>query len=120
VNKNPRLLPFGHGGSLTLPRLTFASLLACPALHSGQSAATPQDLAAQRVSAILTNSKDAPALTVGVSENFIQNGGMIGLCLQENKIRFNINLKAAQRANLRISSRLLLLAKSVIAEGKTG
>jgi len=39
---------------------------------------------------------------------------MIGFLLEENKIRFEINLEAAQKANLKLSSRLLALAKSVI------
>jgi hypothetical protein len=39
---------------------------------------------------------------------------MIGFCLVENKVRFDINVQAAEQAKLRISSRLLLLAKMVI------
>lgn len=53
-------------------------------------------------------------LTVGESEHFVQEGGMIGFLLEENKIRFEVNLDAAQNAQLKISSRLLNLAKSVI------
>ena len=59
---------------------------------------------------------NAPILTVGESEEFIHQGGMIGFYLQENRIRFDINLQAAKRVNLRFSSRLLLLAKSVIGD----
>jgi len=70
--------------------------------------------------AILARLKDAPILTVGESENFARQGGIIGLSVQENKIRFDINLNSAQRANLKISSRLLLLAKSVIGGGRQG
>jgi hypothetical protein len=39
---------------------------------------------------------------------------MIGFLPEENKIRFEVNLEATQKAKLRISSRLLALAKSVI------
>jgi hypothetical protein len=39
---------------------------------------------------------------------------MIGFCLEQNKIRFEINLDAAEHARLKISSRLLALAKTVI------
>jgi hypothetical protein len=70
----------------------------------------------RRVIGILTSVKDAPVLTVGESEDFAKEGGMIGLSLEENKIRFDINLKAAQHVNLKISSRLLLLARKVIGE----
>ena len=74
----------------------------------------------KRAAAVLTKMNNAPILTVGESDDFIQQGGMIGFCLLENKIRFDINLKAAQRANLRISSRLLLLAKTVVGDGRQG
>jgi hypothetical protein len=64
--------------------------------------------------AILASVKGKSVLTVGESERFVQDGGMIGFVLEENKIRFEINLEAAQKAKLKISSRLLALAKSVI------
>jgi YfiR/HmsC-like len=53
-------------------------------------------------------------LTVGESEHFAQDGGTIGFCLEGNKIRFEINLEAAEKAKLKISSKLLALAKTVI------
>jgi hypothetical protein len=74
----------------------------------------------KRVAAILAGTKDAPLLTVGDSEDFAPAGGIIGLLLQDNKIRFDVNLIAARRANLKISSRLLVLARSVIGGGKAG
>ena len=39
---------------------------------------------------------------------------MIGFLLKGIKIRFEVNMEAAQKAKSRISSRLLTLAKSVI------
>lgn len=65
--------------------------------------------------AIIVHSQGTSALTVGDSEHFVQDGGMIGFVLEENKVRFEINLQAAQKAKLRISSRLLALARSVIS-----
>jgi hypothetical protein len=65
--------------------------------------------------AILAGIEGNSVLTVGESDHFVQGGGMIGFLLEENKIRFEINLQAAQKAKLRISSRLLALAKSVIS-----
>jgi uncharacterized protein DUF4154 len=55
-----------------------------------------------------------PVLTVGETEHFVADGGMIGFSVEESKIRFEINLGAAERANLKISSRLLSLAKQVV------
>lgn len=54
-------------------------------------------------------------LTVGDSEHFAEEGGMIGFFLEDNKVRFEINLGAAEQAKLKISARLLALAKTVIA-----
>ena len=63
---------------------------------------------------VLTATRGTSVLTVGESEHFARNGGMIGFFLEENKIRFEINLEAAEHAKLRVSSRLLALAKTVI------
>ena len=62
----------------------------------------------------LESLKGFPILTVGESENFAKEGGMIGFFLEDNKVRFEINLDAAERAKLKISARLLALAKTVI------
>jgi hypothetical protein len=64
--------------------------------------------------AILAGVKGNSVLTVGESEHFAEGGGMIGFLLEENKIRFEINLEAAKKAKLKISSKLLVLAKTVI------
>jgi hypothetical protein len=55
---------------------------------------------------------------VGEADHFVQDGGMIGFFLDDNKVRFNINLDAAGRAKLKISARLLALAKTVIGGPK--
>jgi hypothetical protein len=68
----------------------------------------------RRIPALLASLKDSPVLTVGETEHFAQEGGMIGLCLEENKIRFEINLGSVEHAKLKLSSRLLALAKTVI------
>ncbi len=51
-------------------------------------------------------------LTVSESDRFIDSGGMINFVLVENRIRFQINNEAAQKAGLKISSKLLSLAIS--------
>ena len=72
----------------------------------------------KQMSAALANMRGNPVLTVGESEHFAQEGGMIGFCLEENKVRFEINLNAATQAKLKISARLLTLAKMVIGGPK--
>lgn len=66
------------------------------------------------VPALLAELQDARVLTVGETDGFVKQGGMIGFFLENNKVRFEINLEAAERAKLKISSRLLLLAKNVV------
>ena len=44
---------------------------------------------------------------------FARSGGIINFTIKEDKVRFEINPAAAQRANLTISSQLLRLATIV-------
>jgi len=72
----------------------------------------------RRVTDELTSLGNSPVLTVGETEQFLRDNGMIAFCMEENKIRFNINLEAAKKANLKISSTLLTLASTVIRTPK--
>lgn len=54
-----------------------------------------------------------PILTVSEGEDFIPNGGIISLNRSGSRIVFDVNLVAMRRANLRISSQLLRLAREV-------
>jgi YfiR/HmsC-like len=72
---------------------------------------------AKRTSSLLANLKKEPVLTVGESQNFAEEGGMIEFLLEGNKIRFAINLQAVNTARLKMSARLLALAKNVIETG---
>ena len=54
-----------------------------------------------------------PVLTVGESPEFVQEGGIVNFFLDGKRVRFEINPTAATRVNLRISSRLLQLARLV-------
>jgi hypothetical protein len=55
-------------------------------------------------------------LTVGETPNMIKSGGMINFVVEENKVRFEINLTAAKNNKIKIRSQLLRLAKKVIEE----
>jgi hypothetical protein len=52
-------------------------------------------------------------LTVGEMTQFAAHGGMIQFSLEDRRVRFDINLDAASRSGLRISSKLLALAHVV-------
>jgi hypothetical protein len=56
--------------------------------------------------------KDRPVLTIADTEGFLESGGIINFLMEEKKIRFEINRTAAKQAKLRISSKLLRLAKN--------
>ncbi len=68
----------------------------------------------KRLGAALAGVSGNGVLLVGETEHFVEEGGIIGFCLEQNKIRFEINLEAAERAKLKISAKLLALAKTVI------
>jgi hypothetical protein len=68
----------------------------------------------KRLPAILAELANAPVMTVGETEGFIEQGEMFRFTIEESKVRFEINLGAAEKAGLKISSRLLLLAKRVV------
>ncbi len=62
-------------------------------------------------------SKD-PILTVGEAKGFTRWGGMINLRLEGQKLKLDINPRAADEAGLKISSQLLGLARIVEKEAR--
>ena len=72
----------------------------------------------ERLSEILRKIGNWNALTISDIENFAERGGVIGFISLEHKIHFAINVDAAERMGLKISSKLLRLAKIVEDEEK--
>lgn len=62
---------------------------------------------------ILAAARGASVLLVGDGNDFARKGGAINFYSDEGKVRFAINRQAAEDAGLRISSRMLSLAKLV-------
>ncbi len=60
--------------------------------------------------------KTLPVLTVSDGKGFSQSGGIIEFYVENGRMRFAINVDAVERSGLRLSSRLLGLAK-VIRDG---
>jgi hypothetical protein len=58
-----------------------------------------------------------PILTVGNAEGFAAAGGIVGLYVDGEKVRFEVNLEASQRARLKLSSQLLKMAR-LVKDGK--
>jgi hypothetical protein len=83
------------------------------------STAVPQSC---RVAFIGAAEKDVPrllssvgngVLTVGEGEKFVRDGGMVGFVIEDRHVRFDINQAAAANAGLKLSSKLLSVARSV-------
>ena len=63
---------------------------------------------------ILEEISSLSILTVGENPQFMQHGGMINFVRSTNKIRFQVNMKAVKKTDIRISSKILRLADKVI------
>ena len=74
----------------------------------------------KRAAGIVASLNGSSALTVGESAGFTELGGIINLAVEDNKVRIEVNVEAAERARLKISSRLLVLARIVKGQGQGG
>lgn len=52
-------------------------------------------------------------LTVSDRDRFLQEGGMIALVVENQRVRFDVNQRAALRASLMMNARMLNVARSV-------
>jgi len=67
----------------------------------------------ERGVAELLSAVKTAVLTVGETESFLRQGGIIRFVLEENHVRFDVNQIAARRSGLTISSKLLNVARKV-------
>ena len=63
---------------------------------------------------IIEQLRERSVLIVGDNRGFAEQGGMVNFVMENDRVRFEINVKAAEGARLKISSKLLNLAKFVI------
>jgi YfiR/HmsC-like len=59
-------------------------------------------------------------LTVGDSEDFLEEGGMIQFLVEREHVRFAVNLNAVRKTHLVLSSQLLRVAAYVMGKPKAG
>jgi hypothetical protein len=83
-----------------------ASMLGCDVLFIASSEA-------RRAAAVLQSLRTLRILTVSDCPGFARAGGIIELVVESERIHFAINTDAATRAGVRLSSRLLGLARIV-------
>ncbi|HEX2767704.1 MAG TPA: YfiR family protein [Geobacteraceae bacterium] len=69
----------------------------------------------RHVAQILKSVREANVLIVGDTEESARQGAIIGFYIEQKKVRFAINIDAARRAGLKISAKLLKLAKIIKA-----
>lgn len=67
----------------------------------------------RKASALLERLRGTPTLIVGDHDWFVEQGGMVGLVTAGDHVQIVINLQATEAGNLKISSRLLNLARIV-------
>ncbi len=72
-----------------------------------------RDVAPQQQAAVINRLQNHPVLIVGESPGFAAHGGCVNFVVEANKIRFEINIDSAKRHQLKISAKLLALAKIV-------
>ena len=78
----------------------------CHLLFVGQSQG-------ERESRLLDAVRDAPVLTVSDTADFARHGGGIEFVRENNRLRFDVNVPGAERAGIKVSSRLLKVARRV-------
>lgn len=67
----------------------------------------------ERLPEVLSVLRGKSVLITGEGDGFLTRGGMIRFVLEESRVRFEINRDAAERSGLKLSSKLLRLARAV-------
>lgn len=94
-----------QGRKLTIKRFdAFADLEFCHILFICSSEK-------EEIKKIIAKIDRSGVLTVGDTDGFTENGGIINFFKADNKVRFEINMDSAKAGNLVISSKLLSLAR---------
>lgn len=102
--------PVGSKVWEVVPLSTRASLKECKVLFIGAAEAG-------ELPRLLDILKGSPVLTVGDTGGYAEQGVIINFYREQDKVRFEINKDAAERAGLKISSHLLKLARIVQNNG---
>ncbi len=93
-----------NGRRLVVERLRRPPVSGCQVLFVARSEKDP---------AKILQGAGPGVLTVGETESFLQDGGVIALLLENRRVRFDVNLRAAENSGVTISSKLLNVARSV-------
>lgn len=82
------------------------SMRACSIVFIGQSEK-------KHLASILAALRGSSILTVSDIDRFVESGGMIQLFVEDTRVRMVVDVSATTRARLKVSSKMLLLARVV-------
>jgi hypothetical protein len=74
----------------------------------------------KRLPSVLATLNGSSVLTVADMDHFIESGGMIQFVMEDKRVRFAIDVGATGRARLKVSSKLLSLARTVTETERAG
>ena len=80
---------------------------------SGVHAVLVTERDSKKIRHVLDGVSSRPILSIGEGEEFASSGGVIGLVIEERKVRFDIDMDVAEAAGLKVSSKLLALTRIV-------
>jgi hypothetical protein len=82
---------------------------------AGARAAFVVELDGKKLRRVLDAAAAAGVLTIGEGDNFTTSGGVIGLLIEDRRLRFDVDTSAAEHAGLHVSSKILALSRNVRA-----
>lgn len=94
-------------------RIVIQHFLSVEAIRSCQILFVTRGVSPQEQRQAVEKLVNQPVLIVGESDGFARSGGTVNFFVESNKIRFEINPEAARQQQLKISSKLLALARIV-------
>ncbi len=111
--------PFGDAldvidGKRAQERLVEVRLLALPEQATGCHLLFLSGSEERKMRAVLREVEGLPVLTVSDIEGFAEAGGGIGFATVDDRIRFDVNSRTLQRAQLKASAQLMKIARRVI------
>jgi hypothetical protein len=74
----------------------------------------------ERLDEVVARLANRPILTVSNAPSVVDRGVVIGMKLEERRVRFEVNMAAAGRAGLKLSSQLLKVAVRLIGRDGQG
>ena len=77
------------------------------------SSVLPSAAVAIEITRVVAAVDATPVLTVSDAPGFAMHGGMVGFTSQGDRVHFEVNLAHAEKTGLRLSAKLLALARLV-------